>query len=300
MTKEIIYEPTGNAERGKVQRYHNKPQPRVLNSGAYKKDVDKLKSIRLVNNWGGVDVYASTYSIGMEVEKTSLHRTSIKEYALFCGFETDASCGYEAVTNILPLLPPCYWRNKVFNMMSQAEKIIDDQFSPSDSTCGGHISLSVDGMTGWQVREKIKPLMGLMYAMFAKRLSNGYCNGNLRLTDESSCEWVNGDTWRGSWRYQVVQPKDDYMEIRLPSRFTSVKQMMRRYEICYLMLDCGIKGTNFKTFLKKADKILMMMYDQDRAKVEAIKEKAVHFQDFINKGNVHESIQGFVPPPRSN
>jgi hypothetical protein len=90
------------------------------------------------------------------------------------------------------------------------------------------------------------------------------------------------------------------MEIRLPSRFTSVKQMMRRYEICYLMLDCGIKGTNFKTFLKKADSVLMMMYDQDRAKVEAIKERAIHFQEFINKGKVHESIQMFVPPPPSN
>lgn len=298
--QEIIYEPTGNAERGKVQRYHNKPMPRVLNSGAYKKDVDKLKSIRLVNNWNGVNVYASTYSIGMEVEKTSLHRTAVKEYALFCGFETDASCGYEAVTNILPLLPPSYWRNKVFNMMSQAEKIIDDQFSPSDKTCGGHISLSVDGLTGSEVRAKVKGLMGLMYALFPNRLSNGYCNGNLRMTDENSSEWVNGTDWRGSWRYQTIQPKDEYMEIRLPSRFTSVKQMMRRYELCYEMLDCGVRRAKFGTFLKKVDPILMLMYENDRAKVDMIKERAVHFQEFINKGIVHDSIQAFVPPPPSN
>lgn len=291
--QEIIYQPTGNSERGKIHRYHNKPNPRVLTSGAYKKDVDKLKCVRV---WSG-DTYVANYSIGMEVEKTSLHRTAVKEYALFCGFETDASCGYEAVTNILPLLPKSYWRNKVFNMMHQAEKIIDDKFSPSDKTCGGHISLSVDGLTGWEVRAKVKGLMGLMYALFPHRLANGYCNGNLRLTDECSGEWVNGHNWRGSWRYQVVQPKDEYMEIRLPSRFTSVFQMMRRYELCYEMIDCGVRNVKFKTFLKKVEPILMMMYEDNVEKVNEIKERAIHFQNYINKGIVHESIATYVPTP---
>jgi hypothetical protein len=289
---EIIYQPTGNSERGKIHSYHSKPSPRVLSVGAHKKDVEKLKCVKPF----GSDVYKSTYCIGMEVEKTSLHRGAVKEYALFCGFETDRSCGYEAVTNILPLLPRSYWRNKVFNMMHEANKIIDDQFSPSDASCGGHMSVSVDGLTGYQLKDKARGLMGLIYALYPKRLNNGYCNGDLRMTDT---DIINGAGWHGSGRYSTINARYDYMEIRIPTRFTSVRQMMRRYELMYELVDSAVKGTKFKTFLKKVEPILMMQYDHDVAKVQRVLELAVHFQDYINTGKVHESIVLYVPRERN-
>jgi len=291
---EIIYSTTGNSERGKIHGYHSKPNPRILNIGAHKKDVEKLKCVKPLDS----NVYKSTYCIGMEVEKNSLHRGAVKEYALFCGFETDRSCGYEAVTNILPLLPRSYWRNKVFNMMHEANKIIDDQFSPSDNTCGGHISLSVDGLTGYQLSDKVRGYMGLLYALYPKRLSNGYCNGNLRISNNGN-EMVNGAGWHGSSRYSVINARYEYMEIRIPTRFTSVRQMMRRYELMFELIDSAMKGTKFKTFLKKVEPILMMQYDYDVAKVERVMALAVHFQNFINTGKVDEAIQLYVPRPRN-
>ena len=74
---EITYQPTGNEERGKIQRYHNKPNPRVLSMGAYKKDVEKLKCVKVHDSYDGT--YKSLYCIGMEVEKNQLHRGAVKE-----------------------------------------------------------------------------------------------------------------------------------------------------------------------------------------------------------------------------
>jgi hypothetical protein len=121
----------------------------------------------------------SRFTIGFEVEKNNFHRGAVKEYELLKGFERDSSCGYEAITHVLPLLPAGTWRTKVFDMMHKAERIIDDRYSPSDEKdydgnykCGGHITLGVAGMTGNELMEATRKYSGIMYAMFRKRLKN--------------------------------------------------------------------------------------------------------------------------------
>lgn len=123
----IQYTTTGDSIRGRVVGYHQKASPLFLNRGGKKSDVSTLKPRELSNFIMGDNIHAR-FTIGFEVEKNELHRASIKEYELFCGLETDNSCGYEAVTHILPLLPPSKWRNKVFDMMHKAEKIIDSNY----------------------------------------------------------------------------------------------------------------------------------------------------------------------------
>lgn len=296
---EIIYQPSGNANRGRVVGYHCKPAPRELHIGG-KKDTDGVKSAR---NYDGLGTsFASNYCIGFEIEKSQFHRGAVKEYALFCGFETDSSCGYEAVTNILPLLPPSYWRNKVFDMFVKANKVIDDKYSPSNEKCGGHISVSVEGMSGYQLRERMRPYMGVVYALFRNRLKNRYCNGNLTMVDNSQDPWsssqrgwVNGEGFGGHDKYQVFNAKADYAELRIPSRVTSVAQLMRRYELMYLIVDCAIRKATFKSFLKKVEPIVAMMYEGDAEKIQNIMSLAVHFQEYINKGVRHEDIRKYVP-----
>lgn len=296
---EINYELTGDGHRARVCSYHCKPAPRSLHVGAKSKDLDGVKAVR---NYDGLGSYASNYCIGFEIEKNQFHRSAVREYALFCGFETDASCGYEAVTNILPLLPPSYWRNKVFDMFVKANKVIDDKYSPSNEKCGGHISLSVDGISGYELRNKLRPYVGLVYALFRKRLANRYCNGNITLVDNNTVrgrysqqDWVNGNGFGGHDKYQTFNAKLDYVEFRLPSRVTSVAQLMRRYELMYLMVDCAMRKATFKTFLKKAEPIVAMMYEGDAEKVSGIMSLAVHFQAYVNKGVRHESIRQYVP-----
>lgn len=279
---------TNEEERGRVHSYHYKPSPLFLNKTKGRADVAGLSPKRLSENvrifMGDVE---SRFTIGFEVEKNSLHRNSVREYELFCGFEQDGSCGYEAVTHVLPLVPASKWRTKVYDMMHKAEKIIDDRFSPSDRRCGGHITIAVKGMDGDDVREAIRNYSGLFYAMFRYRLKNQYCADNNRMEEHSY------DHHR---KYQVALVKGNTLEFRVPSRVESVKQMMRRYELMYEMLDVAINrpNTSFKAWVNKMTPLLMATYDGDTDKVDVIKSLAIHFQTYISTGVKHQDILSYL------
>lgn len=300
--QEVSYGLTGDRSRGVVHGYHGKPSPREFKKGG-KRDIQglprKVQSV-LINSDGD-----SKYTIGFEVEKNELHRGSVKEYELFCGFERDGSCGYEAVTNVLPLLPPSRWRMKVYDMMVKADRIIDDAYSPSNSSCGGHITVAVDGMDGEQLLAKMRPYAGIFYAVWWNRLNNNYCQYNPTLlpNDRNNVAWVDLGNYDGSWhsKYRVALPKDDILEWRLPSRFTSVKQMMRRYELFYEVLDASINGDgserSFKALIRKVKPILVSMYDKDEEKVEKRIKMASQYREYILSDGrvVGNLIDGTVP-----
>jgi hypothetical protein len=291
---------TGEAVRGSVSRYHQKPTALMLNKTKHRIDVAGLRSAvqRSAFKIEGGEI-ASRYTIGMEVEKTSLHRGAVREYELFCGFETDASCGYEAVTHVLPLLPSGQWRTKVFDMMHKAERIIDDRFSPSDRSCGGHVTLSVDGMTGAELIVATRKYSGIVLALFRHRLKNTFCGGNTNMrdldTERASVFSANDDRYRHYPRYQMALVKGNLLEFRVVARYESVKQMMRRYELFYALVDAA---TNTKptqaTFLKTIRPIILSMYNGDEAKANEIFAYAKQFQKFIDTGVIAEDIKRFL------
>lgn len=287
MPKEITYEKTGQSQRGRVQNYHCKPSP-LDRSKAYKGDVAGLKSktqreaVRLSDL---SDEVASRFTIGFEIEKNQLHRGAVKEYELFCGFERDGSCGYEAVTHILPLLPAGKWRTKVFDMIHKAERIIDDRFSPSDNRCGGHITIGVDNQSGNEIMEKIRVNSGIILALFRKRLTNRYCKENNRLQRVSYPD-----------KYSVALAKSWCLEFRLPSRFESVKQVMRRYELFYEIVNFTYNNPNGKheTLLKKVYPIVLSMYNGDEAKAKEIIKLAKSFRHYILTSEIDSEINIYI------
>lgn len=289
----IQYTITGNRTRGQVTSYHQKPSPLFHNKTAHRVDVSGLKRIeqRNVITFDGCE-YVSKFTIGFEVEKNSLHRSAVKEYELFCGFERDGSCGYEAVTHILPLLPSGQWRTKVFDMMHKAEKIIDDRYSPSDKRCGGHITIAVEGMTGEGLRKAIRKNCGIILALFRKRLRNNYCNSNLRMQ-----EVVDGPCFNGyHHKYQLALVKGNCLEFRVPSRVESVKQMMRRYELFYEIVNFTTNTPNgsHESLLKRVRPIIVSMYNGDAQKAEEIISLSKHFRKFILTGERSEEVNAFL------
>ena len=290
MTNELVYNIEGNEQRAEVHSYHRKPSPRELQKGAKHTDVAQLKPnqkqnlIRLENG-----DYSTKFTIGFEVEKNSLSRFAVREYALFCGFERDGSCGYEAVTNILPLLPAGKWRNKVFSMMYDAKKIIEDDFSPSDKRCGGHCTIAVEGMTGLELMSAVRKNCGLLWAMFRNRLRNQYCCNNQRLLTDY--EYTQNGT-----RYHTALVKGNCLEFRLVSRFQSVKQMMRRYELFYELVNFSINKPNgkFKDFLKITRPIVLSMYEGDETKTDEIMKLAVSMQHYIDYGTMSDDIREYL------
>ena len=282
----IIYSTTGQRERGEVSSYHRKPQPLFLNKTKHAIDIAGLKKSvqRSAIKIDGAD-YEAKFTIGFEVEKNQLSRNAVKEYELFCGFERDGSCGYEAVTHVLPLLPSGKWRTKVFDLMHKAEKIIDDRYSPSDKRCGGHITIACDGLTGEELRTAIRKNCGIVLALFRNRLKNHYCGENKRL-----------ENIYNSTRYQVTLSKGDCLEFRLPSRFESVKQMMRRYELFYELVNYSVNKPNgsHDGFLKVITPIIVSMYNGDTDKANEVIKLSKHFRAYILKGDIHQDIAQYL------
>jgi hypothetical protein len=284
----IIYQTTGQRDRAVVQSYHHKPAPLFLNKTKHVVDVAGLKKaeLRQAILQTAMDL-TSKFTIGFEVEKNQLHRGAVREYELFCGFERDGSCGYEAVTHILPLLPSGQWRTKVYDMMHKAEKIIDDRYSPSDRRCGGHITIAVDGMSGDQLREAVRKNSGIIYALFKKRLTNHYCSYNNRMQSYNECT-----NWHS--KYQLALVKGNCLEFRVPSRFESVKQMMRRYELFYEIVSASVSGTSHEALLKKLKPVIVSMYNGDTAKADEVLRLAKLFRTYILKGEVHQDILPYL------
>jgi len=286
----IKYTTDGVQERGVTSGYHSTARLGFNDhsKGAKNSDIAQLTKKDKANLLICIDGYASQFTIGMEVEKSQMYRGAVKQYALFAGFERDSSCGYEAVTHILPLIPKGVWRNKVYSMMHDAKKVIEDAYSPSDYRCGGHITVAVDGLDGDDIRKAVRKNMGVVYALFRKRLGNSYCNGNLLMTDS------------GSGRYQSVLVKRNVLEFRLVSRFQSVKQMMRRYELIYELLNFSINNPNgsHNAFLKKVTPIIKSMYGGDMEKVATIIDLAKGFRKYMISGKVNRKVIDFVDPMR--
>ncbi len=303
MKTEIVYQLTGNTARGQVADYHRKPAPLPFHQGAKHSDVrcfGRNKRKVVTKDYRGD--YKSRFTIGMEVEKNSLHRDSIHEHVLFCGMERDGSCGYEAVTNILPLLPHGKWRSKVVECMWKAEKIIDDAFSAGDDSCGGHITVACDGMNGDELRKKLRPLSGIILALYRNRLKNRYCGGNMRMAGDGDDreDFLDGhsDSRTRADRYQVALVKGDCLEFRLVSRFVSVNQMVNRYDLFYVLMDEAInmKRPSHERLLKRLRPILMDMFGGDERKVDNLFDMARKFRLFILEGKIHPTINKWVNP----
>lgn len=299
----IVYTTTGQRERGSISGYHRKPSPNFLNKTAHRVDVSGLKPIDQRNavKFDG-STYDSKFTIGFEVEKNQLSRGAVREYELFCGFETDSSCGYEAVTHILPLLPAGQWRTKVYDMMHKAERIIDDRYSPSDKRCGGHITIAVDGFNGEELLEAVRKNAGIVLALFRHRLNNVYCGSNRRMqgAHDTTYNSYSGSGAYGSrerhWKYQTALVKGSCLEFRCPSKFESVKQMMRRYELFYELVNFSVNNPNgsHDSFLKKIKPIIVSMYNGDTDKAEQILGLSKLFRKFILQGEIHQDIAKFL------
>ena len=230
--------------------------------------------------------YVSKFTIGFEIEKNRITPRNAKLLSLIAGYERDGSCGVEAVTNILPLVAGGKWRNKVYSMFADAKRVIEDEYSPSDFKCGGHISIGVEGMNGKEIGEAVRLNCGIIYALFRKRLNNYYTRNNIEMDFD---RYVSN-------KYQPVYVKDNVLEFRLPSRVQSVKQMMRRYELMYILMDFSINKPNgsHSSLLKKCEPIVSLMYDGDADKVAEIMTLAKSFHKFLKSGTRDENIREYV------
>ena len=300
MIQGINYVAEGNSNRGRMLRYHEASRIglpfRKLNKTEFERDLTHLpRNTRDLTTFTNNDgEFQSRFAIGFEIEKSSFHRGAVKEYPLFSHFEYDSSCGVEAVTNLLPLVDKSVWRNKVLGMFSEASKIIEDRYSPSSHSCGGHITLSCWGMSGQDLADKLRPYASIIYALWRFRLRNSYCYGNLMMnTSECSSDWV-GHT--SSSKYHVCKIMDDRIEFRLPNRVESVRSINLRYRLMYELMNYAINKPNgtYAGFIKKIKPILLYMYDGNEAKVDEIVTLSKAFRKMLMSGKINADVVQWV------
>ena len=253
-----------------IANYHNSPSARKI---------IKYSDMTMVSN----------YWIGFEIEKNYFvvdgeqHRYQgdvVGECDLFKGYETDSSCGVEAITNILPLGTD---RNRfeVFSMMENpiARQVIN---SPTSSSCGGHINISSDNHSPAELYDRMRPYMGILYALFRYRLKNSYCQGNPKV-----------DRYNNQ-KYSPVYLRPTHVEIRIPNRVISVEQLKRRYDLMYLIVHSATLSLEFHEVIERAKPIIAKMYGGNAERVKLALDLAYDFRDYIENDLISYKIQDYV------
>ena len=346
--KGIVYKPSQrDCINGGVRSHYDRhimPYARTKNmtldfgKGAKRYDLRGLKPSdinRVITS--DTEGYNSRYKIGFEVEKNYFYSTysestrvydrgeGVEPLALFRGYETDSSCGVEAITHILPLVPNGIWRTKVFNMMFQAKHILNEEFSGSDTSCGGHITLSVDGWGGTRLFNAVREFSGLIQSLYRVRLyktmyaerqtgsSTNFCGGNQTMITRSQGQ-INAhrntryqEDYFNNQKYVFCKRGEGYIEFRCPNAVTSVESMMLRYQLFYHLVDFAVKYENnvspdtFSKFKKVVTPIIKKMYVGNEDKAKTIIRESNQFQRFINtQGEVRPAVvRAFITPKSS-
>jgi len=244
----------------------------------------------------------SEFAIGFEVEKNNifgLGRDDVGEeiglYDMFARFETDSSCGLEAITHIFPLSPVrSVKRKKFFDMIDSAKDVLD---SPTNNKCGGHITISVGKNGGSAIHNPMRPIdllekvrgnLAIVYALYRFRLNNSYCSGSKDLKnipDESG--------------HKVVELKNRYnsLEIRLFNKVINSEQLKLRYDLMYLIVRASLDGMQYADLLKEIKPILLKMYNNNKVKVKEIMELSVYFRTYLIADIIHPDIEHFIEGP---
>ena len=273
-----------------------------LNATRTKIDLFGMNKKQIETNTKIIDGQIKTrFTIGMEVEKMTLPtsvlrgRNLSKNPTLFAAIEDDSTCVYESITNILPLIPSSKWRNKVFNMMTEAKEFIDEEFASSDTfengayKCGGHITIADSNYTSAsQYFETLRPYIAIFYAMNRKRLANKWCCTNVNVA-------VGSDQIVRSYsKYSPINLKNyGCVEFRLFSRFTSVQQMKNRYKLMQILCECADSRASLSKFNKLILPILSKMYASEDAAKEMI-VLAKSFNKLLMQDKVDEKVLPFI------
>ena len=230
----------------------------------------------------------SQFKIGIEIEKDNFNGSSqtgdaVPMHRAIAGYETDSSCGVEAITHILPLedIDTSTKAQEVFEMLDEAELIINSEVNEN---CGGHMTFSVRGYSdGHVVLEGIKPYLSIVYAMFKERLNGRYCSNNKK--------GKRGE----NTKYSPLNVKGDRVEIRLYGAIRSVEQLKLRYRLMYEILNHGInKCTRFEQFLKDITPLLLEIYKGEENKVISVIQYARAFRHYLMDAFAHSSIKKYV------
>ena len=214
----------------------------------------------------------SKYKIGYEIEKEDadvLQSIDIDEFENDTNGdwrkEKDGSLcderGYE-------LISPTFELNidKIFEHIESNSILVNHINAETSRSCGGHIHLSEDNLSGEQLFDKVKGYTPLFYALYYGRVDKTYCKGK-----------ANADLKCDNEKYQAIKIHSNRIEFRIISAVPNVNTLKWRTKLLMMILQ---NPTNdiIKAYYNvdtKFTKLLKQTYTDD--KLVELKERFVKF-----------------------
>ena len=149
------------------------------------------------------------------------------------------------------LVSPTFELNikKIFEHIRGNELLVSHINADKSYSCGGHINLSEEGLTGEQMFEKVKGYTPLLYALYHGRVDKNYCKGK-----------SNKDLKEDNEKYQAIKIHSNRIEFRIISAVPNVDTLEWRTKLIKKMLDYPTNDiktaffyveTKFKSLLKQ-------------------------------------------------
>ena len=203
------------------------------------------------------------YRVGIELEREDIaFKESISAYDFLekTGWVVERDCslddlsGFEAISPIYPL--KLGKLERIFNS-DDIKKLARTEYS---CCCGGHITISDTKRTPTELIDDIGGYLPILYAMFPKRVNNGYCSP----LKKDNYKYQSGHyalSKRGNGR-------GDGLEIRLFDAPKDEKDILNRFRLLKYMLqhkattiEQGLENLNEIDGLRKAVKYHLDIYD---------------------------------------
>jgi hypothetical protein len=214
----------------------------------------------------------SKYKIGYEIEKEDEDVRNSINIEDFEGAtddlwrkEKDGSlddeCGYELISPTFE-----FDIDKIFEHIEGNHQLVAHIEANTSTSCGGHIHLSENGLSGNELFEKVKGYTPLFYALYYGRVNKTYCKGK-----------NNSDLENDNEKYQAIKIHHDRVEFRIISAVPNVKTLKWRTKLLRMILE---NPTNdiIKAYYNvdtKFTKLLKQTYSEDR--LLELKERFIKF-----------------------
>ncbi len=239
------------------------------------------------NTAGELAIYSSVNSHGFNVSP---------EHPFLIGFEVEkVDYEWHELHGETDVLSPCLKRNWIavsdgslchdhgFEMVSPAYNLTDDSVAfgrremnetlsgfsmlnaDSDSSCGGHVTVSCDGLDGPELAQRIEPLFPVLFALYPNRVGNEYSQA------------VRGENATNTGRkFRAINTLHNRVEFRLFSAVETGGQLMKRAAVLRETLVL-IKGDNGLLGVQESrDEITAALNNEDSPLSVAISKLVGH------------------------
>lgn len=243
--------------------------------GYYTYPDDNEEYVRGYHNGSYRNMYFSKkpkYKIGFEIEKEDEDvRNSIDidnfEYETKGVWrkEKDGSLcdesGYELISPTFE-----FNINKIFEHIESNDELVKHINAKHSKSCGGHIHLSEEGLSGNELFEKIKGYTPLFYALYYGRVDKNYCRGK-----------KNDDLQNENEKYQAIKIHHDRVEFRIISAVPSVNTLKWRSKLLMMAIQNPTNDV-IKAYYNvdtKFTKLLKQVYDDN--KLQDLKHRFINY-----------------------